>query len=193
MSQRILYLIRHGQYDTSRNLTDARGGGLTAFGKKQARLMAQRLSRLPISAIHHSTLRRAEETAAIVALKFPGLPLRPSPLLREVVPSLPPALRDFFTALSPEEVERGRHRAERAFDKYFRRARREPQHEIVVCHGNIIRYFVCRVLQAPLDLWLNTDVHHCGISEVLIKSDGRMTLVSHNDTGHLPPHMRTYT
>jgi hypothetical protein len=32
---------------------------------------------------------------------------------------------------------------------------------------------------------------NCGISTVLIKPDGRMVLISHNDVGHLPAHLIT--
>jgi hypothetical protein len=35
------------------------------------------------------------------------------------------------------------------------------------------------------------DMCNCGISKVLIKSDGWMILASHNDVGHLPNHLIT--
>jgi hypothetical protein len=35
------------------------------------------------------------------------------------------------------------------------------------------------------------DMSNCGISAVLIGSNGRMVLVSHNDVGHLPYHLIT--
>ena len=43
-------------------------------------------------------------------------------------------------------------RIEAAFRKYFHRAessQKEDSYEIIVCHANVIRYFVCRALQFP--------------------------------------------
>lgn len=192
MSQRILYLVRHGQTDSETEPPDALGNGLTALGRKQARLAARRLSSLPIAVIHHSTLRRAAETADIIAAKFPGVPLRPARLLWECVPSVPAGFEAVFAHVPPEEIRRDRRRAARAFAKYFKRARGGDRHEIVVCHGNLIRYFVCCALQAPPEIWANADVHHCGFSVIVINPDGRVRLVSHNDTGHLPRPMQTF-
>jgi probable phosphoglycerate mutase len=88
MGERILYIVRHGQMQKGAPL-DELGNGLSALGKRQARWAARRLSDLPIAVIHHSPLRRAAETAAIVSERFPGVPVRLSPLLRECVPGWP--------------------------------------------------------------------------------------------------------
>jgi serine/threonine-protein phosphatase PGAM5 len=43
-------------------------------------------------------------------------------------------------------------RIEAAFRKYFYRAepeQLEDSYEIIVCHANVIRYFLCRALQFP--------------------------------------------
>jgi broad specificity phosphatase PhoE len=82
--------------------------------------------------------------------------------------------------------------AEKAFDHFFKRTKGGNRYEVVVCHGNIIRYFVCRALQAPPEAWINTDINNCGLCEIVVKADGRVMLLSHNDTGHLPPNMRTF-
>ncbi|MGH2522771.1 MAG: histidine phosphatase family protein [Anaerolineales bacterium] len=192
MAQRILILVRHGQYDSEMHPADGLGGSLTALGKRQARLIARRLSALPIRVIHHSTLRRARETAEIISARFSDVPLRPSRLLCECTPCIPLGFTEHFSHLSPETIEQEGQQAQRAFEKYFRQARRGERHEVVVCHGNIIRYFVCRALQVPPEAWANTDIHHCGLSQVEIRPDGRVKLISHNDTGHLPESMRTY-
>ena len=57
----------------------------------------------------------------------------------------------------------------------------------IVAHGNIIRYFAMRALQAPPEFWINMDIAQCGLSVVNVFADGRMLLQAHNDTGHLPP------
>ncbi|MBA3470067.1 MAG: histidine phosphatase family protein [Herpetosiphonaceae bacterium] len=192
MAQRILYLVRHGQYDSQTRTADKLGGRLTELGRTQARLTAERLRNLPIATIHHSTLRRASETANIIATAVDAVPLRPARVLWECLPCIPPHLTQQFAHLSEAVIERDALQAERAFERYFKAAAQVTRHEIIVCHGNIIRYLVCRALQVPIESWANTDIHNCGISEVAIESDGRMMLISHNDTGHLPYDLRTF-
>jgi len=199
VGERILYLVRHGQCELEPpgRHADLHVRRLTALGRMQARLVARRLSALPISVIHHSTFLRAIETAQIIATQFPGIALRPSSLLCECTPSVPPAFADLFVAVPPGEIERDGLQAQKAFQKYFKPAGKSAKntasrHEVIVCHGNIVRYFMCRALQVDVNAWLNTDVHNCGITEVIVKADGRLMLMSHNDTGHLPYDMRTF-
>ncbi|HEX6292011.1 MAG TPA: histidine phosphatase family protein [Herpetosiphonaceae bacterium] len=219
MGKRILHLVRHGQTDHTAIAFDQLGNGLTDLGREQAELTAQRLKQLPISIIHHSPLRRAAETAAIIADQFPEVPLRPARLLQECIPYLPAAFVEWYTQAARNEsltrrqaipsemkrwlnlwpagtewelIEQGMSQARRAFEKYFIPTPRAERHEVLVCHGNILRYFVCRALEVSEAAWIHTDVHNCGISEITIDSSGRVMLVSHNDTGHLPYPMRTY-
>jgi serine/threonine-protein phosphatase PGAM5 len=219
MGKRIIYIVRHGQTDRSAVRRDSLGNGLTELGREQAERTAERLRALPIDIIHHSTLRRAAETATIIATPFPDVPLRPARLLHECIPCLPTAFVEWYTGQAAGSSEGSQHRipaefgqwmnlwsadtewsviqqgmaqARRAFEKYFIPTHRAERHEVLVCHGNILRYFVCRALQVPGEAWIHTDVHNCGISEIEIESDGRVLLISHNDTGHLPYPMRTY-
>src|SRR5262249_36187878 len=114
MAQRTLHLIRHGQYHRADHPSDGLGGSLTELGKMQAQLAAQRLSKLPIRVIHHSTLRRAAETAAIIAALRPTVPLRPSRLLWECIPCVPYGYADEFAQTQAAEIEQGRRQAEHA-------------------------------------------------------------------------------
>jgi len=198
VATRTLYLVRHGQYHQLEygdegGLTVAQAnrldGGLTPTGVEQAQLTAQRLSALPITAIHCSTLPRAVETAEILAQEFPGVPMYGSRVLWECIPSVPPALAEHFAKVFVDDLAEDRNRAERAFDRYFKRARGKDKHEILVGHGNLFRYFVCRVLQVPPESWVNMSSYNCGLSEVHIARVP--TLVSYNDVGHLPRYLRT--
>ncbi|RIH82995.1 phosphoglycerate mutase GpmB [Calidithermus terrae] len=186
MAPRFLYLIRHGQYETA-NAPDERGGGLTELGKLQAQHTAERLRWLEVRCIHHSSLRRASQTARILARGFPGVPLRPSRLLWETIPVIPPGYEAQFGDRVPEGAEE---QAAQAFERYFKPAR-EPRLELIVAHGNLIRYFVCRALGLPPEAWLRMEMHHCGISQVVVLPDGRPHLIAHNDTGHLPYAIQT--
>jgi len=189
MATRTLYLVRHGYYD----LTSPHklGGSLTSIGVEQAQLTAQRFSSLPITAIHCSTLPRAAETADIIAQELTDTPLHRSRGLQERVPCIPPAWTEYFKGYSPKIIARDKKQAEKAFEKYFKRAQGKDKHEILVGHGNLIRYFICRVLQVQPEGWGNMDMCNCGVSEVLIRPDGQMVLVSHNDVSHLPHRLVT--
>jgi serine/threonine-protein phosphatase PGAM5 len=192
MGQRIIYLIRHGHAAYADTEPKDRHGYLTEIGQQQAHLTAQRLAKLPIAAIHHSDLGRSLETARILAAPFPDLTPQPTPLLRECVPCLP--TRGWFREISPERLQESKIQVDQALTQFFRATETEAteQHDVLVCHGNIIRYLVCCVLQVSPEAWDNTTMYNCGISEVLIKETGEMRLISHNDTGHLPHAMRTF-
>lgn len=198
MAKRSLYLVRHGQYATTSEALAEPDGSLTPVGQEQAALTAQRLRDLPIRAIHYGTLRRTIETAEIIAAHLPGTTLRPSPLLRECIPfigppeTLPTALAAFFAQLPPDVLAEGAAQAQAAFVAYFTNPGEDDQHDVIVSSGNLINYFVCRVLQAPA-AWIYTDIQHCGLSEIVIGEPRGVLLVRHNDTGHLPKHLQTYT
>jgi serine/threonine-protein phosphatase PGAM5 len=184
--KRILYLVRHGNFDVHARPANGLGGGLTALGRRQARLTAKRLSQLPIDAIYHSDMPRAAETAAIIAETLPDVPARASRLLRECTPGLPQVFAEYFKDYSPEQLERERQQAERAYQKFFRLNRRGERREVLVCHGNLIRYFLSRVMQAPPGVWSGMDVRQGSISEVELQAAWqRVNALS--DVGHLPP------
>jgi broad specificity phosphatase PhoE len=199
-------LVRHGEYQLDeikkldRNLTreqhyklHVKEGGLTSVGKKQVELTAQRLSSLPISAIHCSSFRRTSETAKIIAKEFCGIYPRKSRLLWECVPSIPKAFaqHEHFKYISIKDVTQWREQADEAFERYFKSARGKDKHEIIVSHANLIRYLVCLVLQVQTGAWFNLVIDNCGISEIRIETNDRMKLVSYNDVGHLPRQLRT--
>lgn len=219
MPQRTIILVRHGQTDRSTSAADKLGNGLTALGIQQAELTGQRLAGLPVTTIRHSTARRAKETAEVIAAQFPGVPLLADPVLLECIPAYPPAFVEWYRGGSgappaadtvpaamrfwldlwppgtPWPVMAAEvTQAEAAFERYFGPP---PQgaadaHEIIVCHGNIIRYFMLRVLQAPPELWIHADIYNCGICEIELGGERGMYLLSFNDNGHLPAELRMF-
>lgn len=79
-------------------------------------------------------------------------------------------------------------RIESAFRKYFHRAnpsQTKDSYEILVCHGNVIRYFVCRALQFPPEGWLRFSLYNCSLTWVAIKPSGHVIVYMVGDTGHL--------
>lgn len=182
MATRTVLLVRHGAYS---------GRSLTAIGRRQAKLTAGRLGEVTVTGIHSSTMRRAVETCEIVADRFPGLPIRKAHLLRECLPSIPDHFSKLFRKPPASTIVKNRSRADRAFHRYFRRARGEDCCDIIVCHGNLIRYLVSRALGLGPRSWGSMGTHNCGISEIRITPPGETLLVSYNDVGHIPMRLRT--
>jgi broad specificity phosphatase PhoE len=217
MAIRHIYIVRHAQREPVAG-PDTYGPGLTLLGWKQAHLTARRLASLKIDVIYTSSLRRTMETARIIALEFENIPIRPSALLWECIPAIPDYALEWYRKhpnVNPDtvkvpvqmkpwvglwgeettlkEIEEGFAQAKAAWEKYFVpvAARSKDRNEVIVCHGNLMRYFVMRALMAPPEDWQNTDIYNCGITEIVIHGDGRIMLLSHNDNGHLPDDMKT--
>ena len=58
-------------------------------------------------------------------------------------------------------------------------------------HGNPIRYLISRLLVDSGDSWSRMGTNNCGISKVVVRSNGRIRLMTYNDTGHLPHQSQT--
>ena len=185
MATRRLYLVRHGEYDWDNEPGPEKG--LTARGVEQARLTAKRLGRVPLTALYSSDLARAVQTAEIIRQDHDGIPCAKRSILRECFLPGP-----FLTNVDAERIEAGRKQAAAAFSEFFRPARGEDKHEIIVSHGNLIRYLVARVLGGCGDDWYRMGTLNCGISQVEVTSDGRMRVLAYNDAGHLPPRLTTH-
>ena len=184
MTNRVLYLVRHGEHHD---------GVLTELGERQARLTGERLRGVPFAAIHHSPSRRAARTAELIAESQPGVALCPSDLLRECVPALPePGFfsveqRSFFESLPAGRLASGPAQAAAAVERLA--GFDGERFELVVSHGNLINWFVCRALDAPDHAWLRMLDYHCAVTVIMYFPD-RVKLASYNDVGHLPPGLR---
>ena len=78
-----VYFVRHGESEgNATEVYQAVDSPLTEKGRKQARMVADRCSRLPIQAIISSTQLRAKNTANIIA-ETTGHPVEFSDLFRE--------------------------------------------------------------------------------------------------------------
>jgi len=197
MAQRMLYLIRHGQYESTPD-DDEFGGLLTDLGRQQAQMVGALLSGMNLSEIHCSSMRRAEETAQIIAQSIPELDPTPTRLLWELIPTIPPHLAEIFQVMADQnpyfnidEVPEKRAFADQAFDTFFHPTANGADNLALVCHGNIIRYLVCRALNIDLDKWSDMYINHCSLTSILVEPNSNMVLVSYNETGHLPKHMKT--
>ncbi|XP_062589804.1 serine/threonine-protein phosphatase PGAM5, mitochondrial-like [Saccostrea cucullata] len=189
---RHLLLIRHGQTTIEKDDTKR---VLTKLGQTQAEFCGRRLKALnfPVTTLTSSTLTRAVRTADIIHRYLPGVPRQEDPLLCEGLPIPPePAIGKW----RPEKkfYDEGI-RLEAAFRKYFYRAdptQMSDSYEILVCHANIIRYFVCRAVQLPPEAWLRLGLNHASITWVRIRPSGRVTLLQYGDSGFIPAEQVSY-
>ncbi|XP_057686884.1 serine/threonine-protein phosphatase PGAM5, mitochondrial isoform X2 [Corythoichthys intestinalis] len=191
---RNILLIRHSQYNLSGSSDKERI--LTPLGREQAELTGHRLSALGLKydVLIHSSMARATETAHIISKHLPGVELLSCDLLREGAPiePVPPV-----THWKPDAVyhEDGA-RIEAAFRRYIHRAepkQKEDSYEIIVCHANVIRYFVCRALQFPPEGWLRMGLNNGSITWLTIRPSGRVALRTLGDAGFMPPDKLTRT
>jgi serine/threonine-protein phosphatase PGAM5 len=65
-------------------------------------------------------------------------------------------------------------------------------HDIVVCHGNVIRWLVCRALGVDPQAWLGMSIANCSLTIIQVKADGSCKLISFADSGHIPWSQTTY-
>lgn len=188
-----IYLVRHGEHQDAEHGID--DGPLSPRGQRQAELIADRLSGLPLDAVWHSPLLRATETARAIAARLPSVDPVPSALLFDCVPTgmeaeTPSAYESFFGSVSEAEIEAGRAQMSDAVGEFLQRRNGEV-HEVLITHNFVIAWFVREVLGAPDWRWMTLNQAHCGLGVIAQKQGRPWTLLSHNDLGHLPMELRT--
>ena len=189
-SARIIYLVRHGHYDADPDADRDLGPGISALGVAQSKLLGSRLSGLPtFDQLYVSPMQRAQDTAAALSGSLTDPRFDTLVDLRECTP---PTWRDVVTAdQSPQQLARCAEQLERLFRAHFRPAANAPSQELMVCHGNVIRYLITRALGVDSKAWLEMSVSHASITRIRIEADGSYKLVGAGDVGHLPPNMHT--
>jgi len=191
---RTICLIRHGQYDQTDTSDAEVGKELTPLGIAQARLLSARLKGMPVefNSLISSTMTRARETAIVINEDFPELKLQQSILIRECTP--PTWRKDIMEKTDSLELIECIDNLERAFKEYFIPSPDEKdRNDIIVCHGNVIRYFVTKVLRADPLSWLHMSIGNCSLTIIRIMPDGSMKLAAFSDMGHIPLNMQTET
>jgi serine/threonine-protein phosphatase PGAM5 len=187
MAIKSIILLRHGQYKKKPNEQ------LTALGKKQAKLAGKRLKQMKVHRFYFSTMPRARQTADIVrkTMRY-AKRLQGSDVFHECVPGFPKRLRKKHGFTDLELLARHKRQADRAYKQIFKYSQSERT-ELIVCHGNIIRYFVCKALGLNTENWRLFDIKQCGISILQLNSKTReIRVIAHNDVGHIPLKMQTF-
>jgi serine/threonine-protein phosphatase PGAM5 len=189
-----VYLIRHGIYDPDpdRNADDVVTNGLNTLGHEQARLIGARLAALPVlpASLVSSNYRRARETAEDI-----GRLLGKEPVLDTLIHECsPPSDRaDYMKNHSPAEIAACDSNLARAWAKYVVPSPDSDRHDVLVCHGNVIRWFVSRALAGDPLRWSWMEIANGSLTILAVRSDGTTRLVCFSDVGHLPVPKQTWT
>ena len=193
-ASRFLYLTRHGEASPDES-------ALTARGRRQTRLLGERLRGFPLSAIYHGPLPRAEQSARLIGDQLDDIPLHATRTAGDFVPyvperaELPPASVDYLTGrleqIPPEERTQGTALAREALRQFTGPADDdEPRHELVVTHNFLIAWLVRAALDAPNWRWLG--LNHCNAALTIIQYAPQRpsSVLIYNDMAHLPEDLR---
>jgi serine/threonine-protein phosphatase PGAM5 len=185
---RTIVLVRHGAYDTAAPRSED-GPGLVPLGIAQARLTGARLRGLPDAPrkIIASNMTRARQTAGVIHETLPEVPVELTDTLRECTPRTVNAMG----AMALEAAQLCEKRLDAAFATYFIAAADGAETDVLVCHGNVIRYFVMKTLGVDATHWLQMSVGHGSLTVIRIEPNGAYHLLSVGDVGHLPPNMQS--
>lgn len=189
-----VYLIRHGMYDYDSTVTDdTRGNGLNALGHEQAKLAGQRFAALPVkmrslvTSPYLRALQTADDMGAVMGMK----PVADS-LIHECTPRFEqrPEYRPIGTEAEALACESN---FQAAYAKYFVPTPDADTYDVLVCHGNVIRWLFCKAMGMDVLNWRRLSVGNCSVTAFAIAPDGRVTLAAYSDTGHIPAGKQTWT
>lgn len=188
---RTIILVRHGNYVEDASADPKLGPHLSPLGVAQAYLVGARLAGMPgrFHSMLVSPMHRARDTAAAIARSFPR---RQFLIVDDLAECTPPTRRVEVTAHEkPADMKACAGRLDRVFATWFRPSTDGEQTDLMVCHGNVIRYLVTRALGVDTKAWLEMSVGNASITRIRVEADGRFKVLSVGDVGHLPPTMRT--
>jgi probable phosphoglycerate mutase len=210
MSERILYLIRHGQsdFDSEDVVSSPRGEQwdppLSAEGRRQAELLAKRLLVMDAPAVvYSSTMRRTRETIAPYATAA-GMDILEEPELIEahIGEWERVSFRDILLA-DEEMLHRVRHQEpvwryapgveqlrpfrERVHGAIDRILERHPVGDVVVvCHGGVINAYLAPIMGVDHEMFFLPE--NTSLNSIVVDGDARRVRFL-NDVLHLtdPP------
>jgi probable phosphoglycerate mutase len=185
-----LYLVRHGEQDPASD--HAPDGGLSPVGREQADRLGRRLRSVPFSAIHHSPLVRASQTADIAAVRLPRVPRHACEFVADRTPVPSTGRRDeyperwlaWLDSVPDDERDEDAAALRGAVD-HFGTVGDDDRYELLITHNFVIGWFVRHVLDAPVWRWIGLNQANCAITIVQFDSTRPPTLISFNDAGHL--------
>lgn len=191
---RHLYLARHAEPDGDGVLTDR--------GARQAALLGQRLSVVPLTSVLHGPLPRATATARLVAeqlaepvqvaeVEAVGDYVPHVPAADEVAPEHRAEVFGFLAEVSAEEAVHGAELAAEAVRLLAGpESGEEDSHCLVVTHAFTVGWLVRHALGAPPWRWWGLGFGHAALTVLRYHPDRPPTVVVVNDMSHLPEDLR---
>ena len=165
----IIYLVRHAQ-------TKANLGGteqiVTPAGLKQIECVAKVIPQ--VEAVYSSNQHRALITAEFIA-KINKVPVIQNPDLQEIYACV---VGGSTENLNTTRMKSDKRRASKMF-KFIKGLKHNTV--AIVCHGNIIRFFMARAVGLPLQKMWRFDIQNCSITTLRIIDDV-VDILSVNDT-----------
>jgi serine/threonine-protein phosphatase PGAM5 len=188
-----LYMVRHGIYDLDTTATDDRvGNGLNALGHEQAKLVGARLAALGIKfdRLISSEYLRAKQTADDMGVPMKMTPTRDGSLNECTPASVNAAL---MAKQKPGRAEACDSVRTVAWQRYFVPTPTHDTYDVLVCHGNVIRWTLMRALGADTKHWSDQDIGNCSLSIIAVRPDGSIRLAMYSDVGHIPVDKQTWS
>jgi serine/threonine-protein phosphatase PGAM5 len=127
-------------------------------------------------------LQRARDTAAVMHETLANVPLAHSALLAECTP---PARDSAKGEVADERIACGR-QLDQAFAEFFTVAKGAPRNDVLVAHGNVIRYLVIKALQVDPLAWGGMSFPHASLTIIQVRPDGSPRVLAVGDSGHIP-------
>ena len=191
---RYLYLARHGE-------ATADESELTAAGRRQAEFLGVRLREIPLSAVHHGPLPRAEQTARLIAGRLGDVPVRSSELAGDYIPyvperrELPAEFADSMLARLAQfpagDREKGPELARQALARFTGPVSGdEPRHELVVTHNFLVAWLIRDALDAPPWRWMGLNQGNAALTVIRYAPDRPAAVLFSNDMTHLPADLK---
>ncbi|SMB97359.1 phosphoglycerate mutase [Thermanaeromonas toyohensis ToBE] len=197
-----IYLIRHGEtaWNEAGRYQGHRDVELSPRGLKQAVLLRERLQKENIKAVYASDLRRARETAIIIAQAH-GLTVNELSSLRElnfglwegltyqeIASQYPEEWKEWLADPSNIRVPGGEsylELQERVYRAFLKIVARHPGEKLaIVAHGGTLRVIICQALGLGLEGLWRFRIDNGSIT-ILDCYEGKYILSSLNDVCHL--------
>lgn len=195
-----LILVRHGQSEANASgIVQGRlDFGLSQLGLAQARLTASRLEQETIDRILTSPLRRAADTARVIA-EVKGLAVQPEPALMEydvgavsgltsaeIRERYPDVVSAFAYGRRPAfPGEEGRDAFAARLAGILANIAESDETVVAVAHGGVVSALCHMTVGLDLNRPGMFNVANCSLTEIIRDAAGRHVLCRHNDTCHL--------
>jgi serine/threonine-protein phosphatase PGAM5 len=79
-----------------------------------------------------------------------------------------------------------------AWAKYVTPTPDADTHDLLVCHGNVIRWMVAKAMGSDSRTWTHMDIANASLTVISVRPDGTVRLVMYSDVGHMPVDKQTW-